>query len=187
MQQTSGTNYKQGVTYTYTTSSLGIGNHYHRFVFDDGSGPGYYESSSRPSISPLIVTNSSVSPTSGTSSTLFTFQTTYSQISGHAPTSAQVYIDKKPFTMSCVSNCSTYINAVFQYQTTLANGSHTYSFVFDDSTTNPAGSWVDPFSPLSYGGPSVGANAQSVPPGTLIAPDDDNTPDIFVEMGLDQG
>lgn len=187
MQKTSGTSYKQGVTYTFTTSSLGIGDHYHRLVFDDGSGPAFFESSSRPSITPILLTNSSVSPTSGGSTTTYTFQTTYSQISGQPPTTAQVYIDNKPFNMSCFSNCTSYINAVFQYQTTLPTGNHTYFFSFSDTGTNPTSSWVDPFNPLSYAGPNVGASAQPVPPGTLVAPDNTDNPDLFVEMALDQG
>ena len=59
--------------------------------------------------------------------------------------------------------------ALYQAQTTLPTGKHSFYFVF----TNSEGSWADPVSPTVYAGPNVGANAQPVPPGTLITPPSD--------------
>ncbi len=92
MTAVSGSDYTKGVTYMYTTTSLALGEHYHRFRFDDGSGVAVYDGSDIPLMTPLTLTNSSVSSTSGTSSTPFTFQTTYTSIDGQ-PTSALLYVD----------------------------------------------------------------------------------------------
>lgn len=165
MQQTSGTNYSKGVTYTLTLNSFIQGEHYHRYVFDDGSGPATYESTDNPHITSLLLGNSSVSPTSGTSSTPFTFTTTYTEMNGAAPTSAMLYVDNKPYPMSFVSgNYST--GAIFQVTTTLPTGNHSFSFVFSDNLSG----WADPFNPKLYAGPNVGANAKAVPKGTTTYP-----------------
>ncbi len=170
-----------GVTYTFSINTLSVGNHYHRFVFDDGSGPAYYENSSRPSITPLILTKSGAA----SNTTTFTFQTTYTEIHGNAPTSALVYIDNKPFAMTCVSsacNLGTYkAGALFQYQTTLPTGCKTYSFVFGDGSVNQPTSWTDPFSPSTYRCPAVGAHMSHIVLGTPTAPaylDDNSDPDM---------
>ncbi len=170
-----------GVTYTFSISTLSVGDHYHRFVFDDGSGPAYYENSSRPSITPLILTKSGAA----SSTTTFTFQTTYTEIHGNAPTSALVYIDNTPFAMTCVSsacNLGTYkAGALFQYQTTLPTGCKTYTFVFGDGSVNQPTSWTDPFSPSTYRCPAVGAHMSHVVLGTPTVPaylDDNSDPDM---------
>jgi hypothetical protein len=172
--KTSGTNYKTGVTYTYTTTSLPIGAYFHQWVFDDGSGlgPAIFLSSSRPYITPLTLTNSQVTPTSGGSSTTFTFSTTYTQMSGDAPSSALVYIDGKSYPMTCTSNCTTYTNAIYQYQTQLPSGKHAFYFVFNDTKTHPQSAWADPFNPYAYCGPNVGAQAQPIPRGAIVMPSD---------------
>lgn len=171
MQSAGGTNYQTGVTYSYTTSSLYPGVHYFRFRFDDGSGAGVqtFEETASPSISPLLLTASQVNPTSGTSSTIFTFQTTYTDSNGQAPVRADVYVDTTRYPMTCMSGCSSYsTGAVFQAQTTLPTGNHKFYFVFADSQTT----WANPFDPNTYAGPNVGANAQAVPHGTIITTDD---------------
>ncbi|HAH01343.1 MAG TPA: hypothetical protein DCL75_21415, partial [Ktedonobacter sp.] len=85
MQRIGGTSYKTGVTYSVSISTLFVGVHYHRYIFDDGSGPATYESTSSPQVTPLLLSSSSVNPTSGTSSTVYTFQTTYTDVNGEAP------------------------------------------------------------------------------------------------------
>ena len=174
-------NYKTGVTYTFSINTLSIGNHYHRFVFDDGSGTAYYENSSRPSITPLILSKSGAA----SSTTTFTFQTTYTEINGNTPTSALVYIDNKPFAMTCVSsacNQSTYkAGALFQYQTTLPTGCKAYSFVFGDGSASQPTSWTDPFNPATYRCPAVSAHMTHVVPGVPTMPaylDDNSNPDM---------
>src|SRR5262249_55562012 len=80
-----GTNYQSGVTYVYSTSTLAQGEHYYRYRFDDGTGPAIRLGTVFPWVTPLSLTNSSVTPTSGTTTTSFTFQTTYRDSSGTAP------------------------------------------------------------------------------------------------------
>ncbi len=164
MTKVSGTNYKTGVQYAYTTTSLPVGQHYHRFRINDGSGVAIYDGSDIPIISPLTLTQSAVSPTSGTSSTPFTFQTTYTSVDG-APTSALLYVDDTPYSLSCLSNCSSYsTGVVYQTTLTLSGGSHQFYFVFSDSQST----WADPQAPTVYKGPNVGANAKPVAPGSTM-------------------
>jgi phospholipase C len=156
-------NYRNGVTYYYTAPDLAVGTHYYRFRVNDGSGVAVYEGLDNPTVAPIALNNSSVSPTAGNSSTTFTFKTTYMDVAGKAPTSAQVYIDNVAHSMTYVSG-SYKTGALYQYQTRLPNGSHAFFFVFSD----PTSSWADPFFPVVYKGPNVGNNAQPVPPGTMI-------------------
>jgi phospholipase C len=170
MPLTQGTNYKLGVTYTYVTTSLAVGIHYYRFRFNDGSlssSSGIYEGFPTPLITPVTVTHSSLSPTSGNSATVFTFQTTYTESSGSAPVQAMLYVDSTSYPMTYVSG-SYSTGALYQVQTTLPTGNHTYFFVFSNSQS----SWADPVDPGIYAGPNVGAGAKSVQPGTIIGPND---------------
>lgn len=169
MQSTGGTNYVNGVVYQYKTNSLSVGKHYTRFIFDDGSGPAYYESGESPVIFPMTLTNSSVSPASGNSSTMFTFQTTYTDAANLAPTSAQLYVDNTAYTMGYVSG-SYSSGAVFQLSMTLPGGNHTFFFVFSDSKTN----WADPYGQAVYKGPNVGASASPAGVGTVLYADSED-------------
>ncbi len=168
-----GTNYQSGVKYTYSTSSLSIGEHYYTFQFDDGTGPADFGGQPIPAITPITLAHSSVSPTSGVSTTVFTFQTTYRDATGQAPVTADLYVDNVVYPMTYLSG-SYKSGAVFQLSKTLPTGNHSFFFVFADSQS----SWVDPFAPSTYAGPNVGLNAQPVAPGTLITPDGDQNPDI---------
>ena len=166
MTSTGGTNYAKGVTYTFTTSSLSVGDHWYRYRFDDstdGSDLAIYEGSVKPAITTMLLTQSSVTPTSGSSSTVFTFQTTYTNSANIAPVQALLYVDNNSFSMSFVSG-SYNTGALYQLQTTLPSGNHTFFFVFSNSQT----SWADPFAPTVYAGPNVGANAKAIKPGTII-------------------
>src|SRR6266566_3442363 len=168
MTSTGGTNYAKGVTYTYTTSSLSIGDHWYRYRFDDstdGSDMAIYEGSVKPQITTMLLSQSSVAPTSGSSSTVFTFQTTYTNSTNVAPVQALVYVDKTSYPMSLVSG-SYNTGALYQLQTMLPSGNHTFFFVFNTNQT----AWADPFAPAVYQGPNVGANANAIKPGTVIIP-----------------
>ncbi len=172
-----GGNPKTGVNYTFSINTLSIGNHYHRFVFDDGSGPAYYENSSNPSITPLILTNSGAA----SSTTTFTFQTTYTEINGKAPTSAMVYIDNKSYPMKCSSTCNMSTGALFQSTMTLPTGCKSYYFVFGDGNANQPTSWTAPFNPATYTCPAVGAHMSHVVPGVPTVPaylNDNSNPDM---------
>jgi monofunctional chorismate mutase len=75
MTSTGGTNYSKGVTYTYTTSSLSVGDHWYRYRFDDstdGSDLAIYEGSVKPQITIMSLSHSSVTPTSGSGTAVFT-------------------------------------------------------------------------------------------------------------------
>lgn len=171
-----GTKYASGVTYTYSTTALSIGIHYYRFKFDDGSGLAIYEGLGKPSVTPLVLSSSSVSPTSGSSSTVFIFSTTYKESNGGAPTTAMLYVDSTGYPMSYVSG-DFKTGALFQVATKLPVGSHTFSFVFSDTVSN----WADPFAPTVYAGPNVGPNAQPIQPGTVLYPSHDVNPDVEVD------
>ena len=164
MHSTGGTNYSTGVHFVYTTP-MPIGVHYVVYRFDDGTGVAAYPGRITPITTPILLSKSSINPLSGTSSTVFTFQTTYTNVNGNAPTRATLYLDKNPITMNYVSG-SYSTGAVFQAQTTLSIGSHTYFFVFSDSQSV----WADPIGPLTYAGPTIASSAskQLVKPGTVI-------------------
>jgi len=170
-------NYTTGAKYVYTTT-LPIGVHYTRYVFDDstdGSDQTIYQGSEKPIVSPMLLTNSLVNPPSGGSTTNFTFQTTYTQSGNVAPATANVYVDNTAYPLTCTSNCGSYnTGAVFSTTMQLPTGNHTYFFVFTDSTTQSL--WADPFAPSVYKGPNVGANASSVGVGTIISPDESLDP-----------
>jgi hypothetical protein len=166
LHATGGTDYTKGVAFTYTTKQLAAGEHYAVFRFDDGSGPATYPGQLAPQVTPLLVSHTSVTPTSGTTSTVFTFQTTYVNAAGTAPTQATLYVDTTPYPMSYVSG-SYSTGALFQVQTTLPLGDHTFLVVFSDAQS----SWGDPRArkgTAAYKGPNVGAAADPVAPGTII-------------------
>ena len=170
MTSNGSTNYAKGVQYTYSTNSLSTGEHYYRVRFDDsndGSDLFVQEGSSAPDVTPITLTQSVVNPTSGNSSTSFTFQTTYLDTSNEAPTQAFLYLDKKK------SYPMTYVSGSYDtgaiYQVTLTNlsaGNHTFYFVFSDNEST----WADPLYPSTYSGPDVGPNAHAIPHGTIVAP-----------------
>ena len=168
----SGCDYTKGVQFTYTTSTLPVATHYSRFVFDDsadGSDKQIYLGSEKPIVAPLTLTSSKVSPTSGPSSTVFTFSTTYTQPNNHAPAQALLYVDNTSYPLTCASNCTAYNKgAVFQAQMSLPTGKHKFFFVFSDPDTGSF--WADPFAPTEYNGPNVGANVNSSGVGTIWQP-----------------
>ena len=173
MTLTKGTDYSAGVIYTYTTTSLPPGVHYARFRFDDGTGVATYESVHTSTVTPLVVANASVSPTSGIASTIFTFHATYSNITGNAPTTANVYVDNTAYTLNYVSG-SYSTGALYQLSTVLPTGNHKFAVVFTDPTTG----WGDPMGEQLFSGPNVGAGATAVQPGTVITLDPHDDPVI---------
>lgn len=176
-----GTNYAAGVTYTYSNNGLAVGTHFLRFKFDDGSGPVVYNGTLEPTITPITLTNSSVANSGGGK---YTFQTTYSETSGQAPTQAMFYVDGKGYQMSCGGNCTYDTGAVFKMQVQLATGAHTYFFVFSDpqGSNHVASTWADPLAPGYYQF-NAAANASAtkvgaVPQVIVVTPGHDVNPDI---------
>ena len=173
--------YTKGVKYTYTTSSLAMGEHYTRFVFDDsadGSDLAILDTGEKPVIMDLQLSQASpmVSPSTGNASTVFTFQTIYTQYQNKPPASAMVYVDNVGYPMSCTGTCNYSSGALFQASTTLpVSSSHKFYFVFSVDNN----SWADPLAPSTYNGPSNGANASSVGVGTLSSPPDDSVYSMF--------
>lgn len=161
-----GTSYTTGVKYTYTTSSLPVGQSYYRFVFNDGSGPAVYEVGSLPRVSPIALNAGKVTPASGTPTTVFTYQVTYVSSAGRAATRASVCIGATCHPMTRVSGTPA-TGVVYRYRTRLARGKHTFAFLFSDGTT----SWTSPVSPGVFSGPRVGAASAGVPTGSVIVPD----------------
>jgi phospholipase C len=167
MVSTGGTNYAAGVRYTYSTT-LPPGEHYYRYRFDDGTGPVIFEGAPVPWVSPISFTGSSVSPTSGTTSTPFTFTTTYIPNDGSAPLVADVYVDSTAYPMTPVSGN---FQTGMTYSATvpsLAAGSHTHYYLF----VNPSSSWADPPLTAVYSGPTVTSHSvpsvDDSPPGTPV-------------------
>jgi hypothetical protein len=147
---TNGTDFEEGVDYTFETT-LAVGEHYFTFDFSDGTGG---DVSFRPgatvTVMSLQLRNGSVSPAQGTTSTVFAFETTYYNSSGLNPTSALVYLGGKSHTMTYVSG-GVQTGAIYRAEMTLPAGDHEYFFVFSDGQTTCA----DPFFPGSLNGPSV--------------------------------
>jgi hypothetical protein len=165
-------NYAKGAHYAYTATSLSAGVHYLLYRFDDGKGDGEatYPGRITPIVTPVLLSNSSAS----FSGTMATFQATFSDESGNAPTQAFVYVDNTPSTMTCTSNCGPYSSpgATFQYSMPLSSGKHTYFFVFSDGQS----SWGDPVGPTTY---NINCSTVNCTSGALInqISSQDNDPD----------
>jgi hypothetical protein len=170
MTSSGGTNYAAGVTYTYSTNSLAVGTHYLRFRFNDGSGAVVFNGSLGPSITPITLTNSSVSNAGGGNNT---FQTTYTETNGQTPTQAMLYVGNQGYQMSCNSNCNYGTGAIFQKQVSLAAGTHTYFFVFSDPSggNHVASTWASPLGSGFYQfSASANAKTRSAPHVILVTP-----------------
>lgn len=174
LQSDGTTCYSCGVNYSYTTSSLSVGQHFYWYRFSDGTTTARYEGSVAPSITPLLLSHSGVSPTTGITTTQFTFSTTYADGVGNAPLSADVYVDNVAYPMTYVSG-SYASGALYQVTMTLPAGNHSFFFVFANSAT----SWADPFAPVTYAGPNVGATVAPPPPvSSLNVPTHADDPDL---------
>ncbi len=168
MDQISGY-YSGGAIFQYQTKLL-IGVHNYYFYFSDGllnsrlptqgsySGPSVAADGPPPNKVPTLY-NGTVTPQSGNISTKFAYQVYYQDLDGDPPTLKNVYIDGLAYTMSYVSG-SYNTGTLYQYNTTVPGGNHTYSFSFSDGQANVK-------LPIygTYNGPSV-----AVPSGPNKAP-----------------
>jgi predicted outer membrane repeat protein len=119
--------------------------------------------------SAIVLSSPAVTPSAGTSSTVFQYTVLYQHQSGKLPTKATVVIDGVVKTMTLLSG-DPYIGAIYQYSTTLTAKAHTYYFSFGDGTTTkrlPAsGSYSGPtvlaFSPITLSQPAANPNTAPV-------------------------
>ncbi len=130
------TTYADGAAFTYSTT-LSEGSHSFYFYFCDGTNTVQSSTLSGPTVTPTkhapTVYQGEVSPTSGTTQTIFTYSVLYTDLDNDAPTIRNVYIDGIAHAMS--SSDTTYTDgATFIYSTTLGLGSHTFYFHFSDGT-----------------------------------------------------
>jgi phospholipase C len=157
-----------GIHYQYTTSLLGQGTHYFQLQFDDGSGLRTQQEYS-VDVTPIYLKNSSVTPTSGTSSTNFTFSTVYT---GPDPaTQVEVVVDGTSHPMSLQSGNPT-SGATYSAALTLPSGTHNYAFYATDGTND----WSDPPTPGVYSGLAVSAKGAALRVSKIRAPRPDSAP-----------
>ncbi len=148
--------YQSGALYRYYTKMV-PGYHYYSFIAHDGDKAahdpknGYYQGPNvmGPGTNNTMLMNGSVTPQSGNTSTLFTFQVKYNNTNNYPPIQKNVFIDGSPYTMTYISGTYTQ-GAIYQYQTTLGVGNHTYYFYF-----NNTGDFVRLPSSGAYYGPAV--------------------------------
>lgn len=117
---------------TYGGSQLSRGVTYHwRVKCYDGDAWSSWASGTFKINSPPILTSGGVSPSSGTPETPLTYQVTYIDADGDAPSYVRVYVDEAAENMSYVSGTYT-SGALYRYTTTLSAAPHTYYFEASD-------------------------------------------------------
>jgi len=168
----SGSGSGSGSTYTYQKSGLSVGTHNYYFEFSDGVNTVRLPTSgtySGPTVSavnnPPTLSNGSVNPQSGTTSTTFTYYVSYYDPEGVAPSVKYVYIYKNnnwySYSMTLYSGSPS--NGVYYYSTTFSSaGTYYYYFYFDDGSNAV---WL-PGQLSYYAGPTV--SAVNNPPGDKI-------------------
>jgi phospholipase C len=134
--------------YRYTTRLL-PGEYYYRFVFDDGTVSYALEGGDVGFFTPILLTQGSVSPASGPPGD-FTFTVTCTNVSGYGPTSALVYVDGEPYTMTLGSSGAGE-GAIYAATVPLSAGDHSYCFVFATTGT----SYALPLLAKPFRGPAV--------------------------------
>ena len=98
-----------------------------------GGGNAFYVWTMPPTNNPPVLSSGSVSPTSGAASTTFTYEVTYTDLDGDAPSYVKVYIDGVGYSMTKINGTYTG-GALYRYTTTLSVDSHTYFFTASDGT-----------------------------------------------------
>jgi phospholipase C len=139
----------QGIVYQYQ-QAFPVGEAAYQFRFSDGTATGTYFQGNLGYFSAMVLTNGSVSPSSGNTSTKFAFQVTYTHVNGTAPKLAYAIVDGHAYPMTAVSG-SAASGQVWQAKTTLPAGTSSYSFVFSDGSTG----YAFPLSRPAISGPAV--------------------------------
>jgi Phosphoesterase family len=151
-----------GMRYQYQSSSLSEGDHYLQFEFSDGTGLEDFQENDF-SVTPITLRHSAVRPTSGTTTTPFTFSTVY--YGKHAPTQVDVVVDGTAYPLSYQSG-SDATGATYATTLTLAAGKHKFAFYATDGSS----AWSDPPTPGLYTGLTVTAPGQSPVHTKIVAP-----------------
>lgn len=151
-----------GMRYRYKTSSLSEGDHYLQFEFNDGSGLEDFQESGF-SVTPIILRHSAVSPTSGSTSTNFTFSTVY--YGRNAPSGVDVVVDGKPHPLTYQSGEDA-TGATYATTMTLGTGKHKFAFYAADGSS----AWSDPLTPGVYSGLKVTAPGKRPVHSVIVAP-----------------
>ncbi len=131
---------KRSDCYYEANVPLGPGIHRYYYYFKDGNGGtarlpargGTYENvrvGEQYNAAPEL-TNGSVSPSTGSRITLFTYSVSYYDADGDAPGNPYLYIDNVPYQMWLSSGTAD--NGLYKYETFLTEADHTYYFEFDD-------------------------------------------------------
>ncbi len=171
------TDYTDGKEYEYETR-LSTGSHTYRFLASDGTDEVETSEYSGPTVSgpnnAPTLTGGTVSPSSGSSTTLFTYTVIYTDMDDDAP--AYVYV-----TIGGVSNVmsesdpldTTYTDGKsYDHSTTLSEGSHTYSFMASDG--------IEEVSTTTLSGPTVtAANAAPTLTSGAVSPTSGTVDDLF--------
>nr|MDO8113500.1 LamG domain-containing protein [Candidatus Sigynarchaeota archaeon] len=145
--------YTDGCVYQYITY-LPAGTYSHYFTCSDGIYARSTASDATPTVSFVNInsptlTLGSVSPSSGTTSTVFTYTITYTDADNNPPTYMNVTIDGVGYVMAKqTASDNVYVDGcIYTYSRTLATGTHVFFFSCNDGTfsqiTNP------------YSGPAV--------------------------------
>jgi fibronectin type 3 domain-containing protein len=106
-----------------------------------------------------VLSNGSVSPTTGTNSTSFTYTVHYSDTGGSTPTTANVNIDGQTHTMTLSSGSQNNGDYTFTINT-LEDGNHTFFFNFVDNSSN---SVRLPTGTATISGPTVSTSKPAKP------------------------
>jgi len=190
------TNYTDGAIFKYQTT-LSVGTHNYKFRFSDGLDVVNTSLTDGPVVTYLnhapVLTNGVVLPSMGTVSTQFVYSVNYTDADNDVPVIMNVTIDGVEHTMTTQDNIYS-DGSIFTYNTTLPEGTHTYSFKFSDG--------YDTVQTPVYTGPTVGQeNAvptlsnPSVSPTsgfdgalftyTVTYTDADNTPPTIARVYID--
>ncbi len=133
--------YSDGCIYEYSSSSLSTGTHTYRFECSDGedttalpslgelSGPTVVIPNNLPSLA-----NGTISPSTGTTSTIFVYNVTYTDIDDNAPLYVNVIIDGAAHNMTKqnVGDVTYSDGCLYTYSSGLPIGVHTYYFEAHD-------------------------------------------------------
>lgn len=133
--------YSNKEQYIYTTQ-LSPGTHQHVFEFTDGVETAYLPGQAATYAAPTVdndapsLSNGGVSPSIGSSTSLYTFSVTYSDPNGQEPEYVRVKIDGIWYDLTPSAGGSYLTGKVYTYTTEsgdLSAGSHSYEFLASDS------------------------------------------------------